>query len=57
MVEAVAAADDIDNENNAGSLADQMRLLNYPQWMELLKSVFIDLTVILKRVKVVFLNF
>ena len=34
------------------SLADQMRLLNYAQWMKLLQNVFDSLLVLLKRVKV-----
>ncbi|XP_059162302.1 vacuolar protein sorting-associated protein 54-like [Physella acuta] len=49
VVEAVAVADDIDTENNAGSLADQMRLLNYPQWMELLHDIFKNVKVTLNR--------
>lgn len=34
------------------SLADQMRMLNYPQWMDLLKQIFSNLLVHLKRAKV-----
>ncbi|XP_005105432.1 vacuolar protein sorting-associated protein 54 [Aplysia californica] len=51
VVEAVAVADDVDTEGNAGSLADQMRLLNYSQWMNLLGNVFSSLMVLLNRVK------
>ncbi|BFZ07694.1 hypothetical protein BsWGS_10733 [Bradybaena similaris] len=51
IVEAVVVAEDVDSENNAGSLADQMRLLNYPQWMELLENVFASLMVLLNRAK------
>ncbi|XP_055878405.1 vacuolar protein sorting-associated protein 54-like [Biomphalaria glabrata] len=51
VVEAVAIADCNDTENNASSLADQMRLLNYPQWMELLKQVFASVMVLLDRTK------
>lgn len=51
VVEAVSVADDIDTEGSAGSLADQMRLLNYSQWMDLLTNVFSNLKVILKRAK------
>ncbi|CAG5127416.1 unnamed protein product [Candidula unifasciata] len=51
VVEAVVIAEDVDSENNAGSLADQMRLLNYPQWMELLSNVFANLMVLLNRAK------
>ncbi|KAH9492137.1 Vacuolar protein sorting-associated protein 54 [Bulinus truncatus] len=51
VVEAVSVADDVDRDNGGGSLADQMRLLNYPQWMELLKQVFISLMVLLDRTK------
>ncbi|CAL1541636.1 unnamed protein product [Lymnaea stagnalis] len=51
VVEAVAVADDIDTENNACSLADQMRLLNYPQWMALLHDVFVSIMVLLNRTK------
>ncbi|XP_013401710.1 vacuolar protein sorting-associated protein 54-like isoform X1 [Lingula anatina] len=51
VVEAVSTADDINVEGAVGSLADQMRLLNFPQWMELLNEIFENLTVILRRVK------
>ncbi|KAK3799206.1 hypothetical protein RRG08_054333 [Elysia crispata] len=50
VVEAVAVAEDIDTEN-ATSLADQMRLLNYAQWMKLLQAVFTNIMVLLNRVK------
>nr|KAG5714456.1 hypothetical protein BaRGS_006902 [Batillaria attramentaria] len=48
IVEAVSAADDMDAE---GSLADQMRLLNYPRWMELLQQIFANLILLLHRSK------
>ncbi|GFO34669.1 vacuolar protein sorting-associated protein 54 [Plakobranchus ocellatus] len=50
VVEAVAVAEDIDTEN-ATSLADQMRLLNYSQWMDLLQTAFINIMVLLNRTK------
>ncbi|KAK1333033.1 hypothetical protein QTO34_006566 [Cnephaeus nilssonii] len=33
-------------------LADQMRMLNFPQWFDLLKDIFFKFTVFLQRVKV-----
>ena len=42
----------IENRILICSLADQMRLLNYAQWMKLLQNVFDSLLVLLKRVKV-----
>ena len=36
----------------ASSLADQMRQLNYIQWMALLSNVFSNLLIIIHRVKV-----
>jgi len=51
VVEAVSVADEIDTEGSAGSLADQMRLLNYPQWTDLLGNIFSNLKVLLKRAK------
>ncbi|XP_064600313.1 vacuolar protein sorting-associated protein 54-like [Liolophura sinensis] len=51
VVEAVAVVDDINTEGNVSSLADQMRLLNYPLWMDLLKTIFANLLVILNRAK------
>ncbi|XP_060596421.1 vacuolar protein sorting-associated protein 54-like, partial [Ruditapes philippinarum] len=33
------------------SLADQMRLLNYTQWMELMKNIFHNLLIVLERAK------
>lgn len=50
VIEAVATADDIDTEGNVGSLADQMRLLNYTQWMQMLKNVFHNILIIINRV-------
>ncbi|XP_045182088.2 vacuolar protein sorting-associated protein 54-like [Mercenaria mercenaria] len=51
VIEAVCAADDIDTDDNNISLADQMRLLNYTQWTELMKNIFQNLLVVLKRAK------
>jgi len=34
------------------SLADQMRLLNYSRWMELMENVFNNLLTIIHRAKV-----
>lgn len=33
-------------------LADQMRMMNFPQWFDLLKDIFSKFTIFLKRVKV-----
>jgi len=51
VIEAVAAADDIDTEGPVGSLADQMRLLSYAQWMALLKAVFDTQLLMLQRIQ------
>ncbi|XP_019372140.1 PREDICTED: vacuolar protein sorting-associated protein 54 [Gavialis gangeticus] len=32
-------------------LADQMRMMNFPQWFDLLKSIFSKFTIFLKRIK------
>lgn len=50
VIEAVATADDVDAEGIVGSLADQMRLLNYTEWMNMLKNVFHNILVIVNRV-------
>ncbi|XP_029643248.2 vacuolar protein sorting-associated protein 54, partial [Octopus sinensis] len=50
VIEAVATADDIDTEGNVGCLADQMRLLNYTQWIQMLRNVFFNIMVIVNRV-------
>ncbi|XP_076464051.1 vacuolar protein sorting-associated protein 54-like isoform X2 [Babylonia areolata] len=49
IVEAVSAAEDV--MDMEGSLADQMRLLDYPRWMTLLKDIFTNLLLILHRSK------
>ncbi|KAK2182245.1 hypothetical protein NP493_359g01050 [Ridgeia piscesae] len=51
VIEAVAAMEDIDL--NTTTLADQMRLLDYKQWVELLSQVFSNLLIVLTRTKVV----
>lgn len=52
VVEAVSVAENVDTEDGSvSSLADQMRMLNYPQWMDLLKQIFSNLLVHLKRAK------
>lgn len=33
-------------------LADQMRMMNFPQWFDLLKNIFSKFTIFLKRIKV-----
>ncbi|CAH1791272.1 unnamed protein product [Owenia fusiformis] len=53
VVQAVSEAEDIDTDLPVGSLADQMRLLNFTQWMTLLGQVFVNLLIILNRVKAV----
>ncbi|XP_033735707.1 vacuolar protein sorting-associated protein 54-like [Pecten maximus] len=50
VVEAVSSAD-VDTDENASSLGDQMRLLDYNQWMDCLKQIFSNLLVHLNRVK------
>ncbi|XP_062586622.1 vacuolar protein sorting-associated protein 54-like isoform X2 [Saccostrea cucullata] len=52
VVEAVSEAENVDTEDeNITSLADQMRMLNYSQWMELIKQIFSNLLVHLNRAK------
>ncbi|XP_071962445.1 vacuolar protein sorting-associated protein 54-like [Antedon mediterranea] len=51
VVAAVSEADSIDVEGNLGSLADQMRLLNFTEWLQMFKIVFINLAKLLHRVK------
>lgn len=53
VIEAVSIADDIDADSASNSLANQMRLLNYDQWMPLLERLFQNLIVILTRVKMI----
>ncbi|KAK7104655.1 hypothetical protein V1264_019335 [Littorina saxatilis] len=49
IVEAVSAAEDV--MDMEGSLADQMRLLDYQRWMELLRQIFDNLVLMLQRAK------
>ncbi|XP_041352361.1 vacuolar protein sorting-associated protein 54-like [Gigantopelta aegis] len=49
VIEAVSEADDISTEGNVGSLADQMRLLSYGQWMDLLRRIFLNVMILLRR--------
>ncbi|XP_022090825.1 vacuolar protein sorting-associated protein 54-like [Acanthaster planci] len=51
VVEAVSTADNVDNDANIGSLADQMRLLSFPQWLHLFQAVFENLGLLLIRVR------
>ncbi|XP_038072831.1 vacuolar protein sorting-associated protein 54-like [Patiria miniata] len=51
VVQAVSTADNMDNDANIGSLADQMRLLNFPQWLQLFRAVFENLGLLMNRVK------
>ncbi|KAK6181724.1 hypothetical protein SNE40_009521 [Patella caerulea] len=51
VIEHVCVVDDVDTEGNIRGLGDQMRLLNYPKWMELLKSLFSNMLVLLERAK------
>lgn len=50
VVEAVSEADNVETpDDNVTSLGDQMRMLDYKQWMELLNKIFSNLLVLLKR--------
>ncbi|XP_014669126.1 PREDICTED: vacuolar protein sorting-associated protein 54-like [Priapulus caudatus] len=51
VIEIVSQADDIDVEGNVSSLADQMRLLQFETWLELLREVFRILVVLLTRIQ------
>ncbi|KAG8124461.1 hypothetical protein E2320_019780 [Naja naja] len=50
IVNVVSQTEEIDKDVVV-KLADQMRMLNFPQWFELLKSIFSNFTVFLKRIK------
>ncbi|XP_078674296.1 vacuolar protein sorting-associated protein 54-like isoform X2 [Branchiostoma floridae x Branchiostoma belcheri] len=50
VAEYVSQIDTIDNES-VGSLADQMRMLNFQQWLEMLGEVFSKLLLLVSRVK------
>ncbi|XP_014381408.1 vacuolar protein sorting-associated protein 54 isoform X1 [Alligator sinensis] len=50
VVSTVSQIEEIDIEVVI-KLADQMRMMNFPQWFDLLKSVFSKFTIFLKRIK------
>ncbi|XP_054239851.1 vacuolar protein sorting-associated protein 54 [Indicator indicator] len=50
VVDTVSQIEDIDPEVVV-KLADQMRMMNFPQWFDLLKNIFSKFTIFLKRIK------
>ncbi|XP_067900348.1 vacuolar protein sorting-associated protein 54 [Heterodontus francisci] len=50
VIETIAQLEEIDTEVVL-KLADQMRMLNFPQWLDLLKNIFASFINFLKRVK------
>uniref|UniRef100_A0A4W5QJK2 VPS54 subunit of GARP complex n=1 Tax=Hucho hucho TaxID=62062 RepID=A0A4W5QJK2_9TELE len=50
VVESVSQIEEIDTDI-VTKLADQMRLMTFPQWFEMLKSVFENFILFLKRIK------
>ncbi|XP_070588671.1 vacuolar protein sorting-associated protein 54 isoform X2 [Erythrolamprus reginae] len=50
IVNVVSETEEIDTDVVV-KLADQMRMLNFPQWFDLLKSIFSNFIVFLKRIK------
>ncbi|NXC72036.1 VPS54 protein, partial [Anhinga anhinga] len=50
VVNTVSQIEEIDTEVVV-KLADQMRMMNFPQWFDLLKNIFSKLTIFLKRIK------
>ncbi|NXI17404.1 VPS54 protein, partial [Irena cyanogastra] len=50
VVNTVSQIEEIDTEVVV-KLADQMRMMNFPQWYDLLKNIFSKFTIFLKRVK------
>uniref|UniRef100_F6VGS3 Vacuolar protein sorting-associated protein 54 n=3 Tax=Monodelphis domestica TaxID=13616 RepID=F6VGS3_MONDO len=50
VINTVSKIEEIDTEVVV-KLADQMRLMNFPQWFDLLKDIFSKFTVFLQRVK------
>ncbi|XP_058692868.1 vacuolar protein sorting-associated protein 54 isoform X2 [Poecile atricapillus] len=50
VVNTVSQIEEIDTEVVV-KLADQMRMMNFPQWFDLLKNIFSKFTIFLKRVK------
>ncbi|NWR73925.1 VPS54 protein, partial [Centropus unirufus] len=50
VVNTVSQIEEIDTEVVV-KLADQMRMMNFPQWFDLLESIFSKFTIFLKRIK------
>ncbi|NXH13785.1 VPS54 protein, partial [Bucco capensis] len=50
VVDTVSQIEEIDTEVVV-KLADQMRMMNFPQWFDLLKNIFSKFTIFLKRIK------
>ncbi|KAM9155490.1 vacuolar protein sorting-associated protein 54 isoform 4-T5 [Pangshura tecta] len=50
VVSTVSQIEEIDTEVVV-KLADQMRMMNFPQWFDLLKNIFSKFTIFLKRIK------
>ncbi|NWX22288.1 VPS54 protein, partial [Aegotheles bennettii] len=50
VVNTVSQIEEIDTEVVV-KLADQMRMMNFPQWFDLLKNIFSKFTLFLKRIK------
>ncbi|XP_062467849.1 vacuolar protein sorting-associated protein 54 isoform X1 [Pezoporus occidentalis] len=50
VVNTVSQIEEIDTEVVV-KLADQMRMMNFPQWFDLLKNIFSKFTIFLKRIK------
>nr|XP_054758347.1 vacuolar protein sorting-associated protein 54-like [Lytechinus pictus] len=51
VVESVAEADNAENELTPSSLSEQMRLLNFSQWLDLFNKVFMNLMILLTRIE------
>ncbi|XP_071485791.1 vacuolar protein sorting-associated protein 54-like [Diadema antillarum] len=51
VVEAVSEAETVDSDVTPSSLSEQMRLLNFSQWLELFNRVFINLMILLNRIE------
>ncbi|XP_063774512.1 vacuolar protein sorting-associated protein 54 [Pseudophryne corroboree] len=50
VISIVSQIDEIDSEH-VTKLADQMRLMNFSQWLDLLQNIFLTFTIFLRRVK------
>ncbi|OXB62613.1 hypothetical protein ASZ78_011242 [Callipepla squamata] len=50
VVNTVSQIEEIDTEVTV-KLADQIRMMNFPQWFDLLKDIFSKFTIFLKRIK------